>query len=414
MPDPTLLSIVLAALAGVLAAVKRLERADWVLPLPWVDLALAVAFAVTAGAFDDPAWWVAVVAFALGLFGFGFLAGIAALTLIRLPDPELMAMTVVPLLVGFALHHFLRAANGKQLPFEAAERDSARSDLRWSLAARIAPLVPFAFVLGVPLPGGDLTDTAVRLLGAAVIALYLVAVDRIRVALLRPRRRILRAAELNNALVATVLAASPIGAEAVAWWGRAPQPMGWEWYRLVAVVFSVFVVLAVVIGNNMVRGPLLVVVLALGHLARLAVATGLVFTAAIALFHPDRDLLVPAVIGGLPALVIGWLSIRRGMVFRQLADAALLSTLTESKRAAVIDTWVTEKVLVAAPDLSLPDAVGALALRSLADERAQPPWLVRTDEALAVADALLDAVDRRVARDGITDDQVDRARLAAR
>ncbi|GLW94282.1 hypothetical protein Aglo03_50980 [Actinokineospora globicatena] len=416
MVGPTLLSLVLAGLAGLLAVVKRLERADWTKPPPWVDLAAAVAFACTAGLVNDadPGWWVAAAAFVLGLSGFGLLAAVATFSLFRLPDLELMATTAVPLLLGFALHHFLTVGHSAAVQIELAVRDSTRPDARWRFAARVAPLVPFAFVLGVPMPGGDLADTGLRLLGAVMIAVYLAATDRTRAPLLRPRRWSARSAELTGALAVAVLAASPVGAEVVAGWADTPELIGWGWYRALVLAFIAFTVIATLIGRGIAKGPVLLLLIVVGSVTKALVLAALVLTASVVLFHPVSDLLVFAVVGALPAVIVALRSVRRAAVNRQLGDSGLVATLSEVSRDRQIDTWVSERVLGGAPDLSLPDAAGALALRSLTNERAHPPWQVTADQALAVAEDLLAAVDLRVDRDGLVDEQLDRSRLAAR
>ncbi|GAB3745141.1 hypothetical protein GCM10027598_81120 [Amycolatopsis oliviviridis] len=397
MADVTVLPVTLAVAAGVLAAVKRLERSDWTRPLAWLDLVAAVAFGVGAGAvadlLDDGAdWWLAAVALFAGFCGFGLLAAVAAFTLVVFPDSEVMTWAVVPLLFGFATQHFLHTTRGSDVPTEWAVRESGRADKRWRLAARVAPVFPFIPVFAVP--SEALGDTAWRLIGAALLGSYLMAADRLRVRLLRARRWTITCAELNLALVVAVYAASPGGAQLMRWWARADWLSGWRWYLAVVLAFLVLFAVAWVVGNGLVRGPLLMSAAVVGQAGRLAVQFALLLAVCVLMFNPRSDLLVPAVVGVLPAVFFAWKGISKGRVNRQLGDAALLASLSPVARAQVIDGWVQDCVVRPDPDFSLPDAAGALADQARTDPQAIRPWRVDAGQALEIAEELLAAAGR--------------------
>ncbi|GAA2982372.1 hypothetical protein [Actinokineospora diospyrosa] len=418
MPEPTTLSIVLAAAAGLLSIGRRLWRADWTGLPPWLDLAAAVVLGIFADALadtlDEAGWWVVAAALVLGFCGFGFLAGAAALTVLRLPDPGFLSWVVVPLLIGFAFGYFLRTTRGSDLPVAAAAKDGRRPDKRWGLAAVVLPYLPMVCVLAVPLPGGDYGDTAVRIMGAAMVTTYLVDAERTRYALLRPRRWTTRAAEISMVLAYTAFAASPAGERAALWWAETPGLAGWGYYRVVLGAAVVFVALAWLIANQVVRGPLMALAVIGAFATRLVMLAALLLTACVSLFHPHHDLLVMAAVGGLPAALVATRSTRLGLINRQFGDVGMLVALDDATRNRLIDDWVTDTATASPPDLSLSDVAGALAYQTLHKEQPAPPWRPNTAGALGVAEVLLDAVDRRVVAAAVTDERLDRARRAAR
>ncbi|MBM7775253.1 hypothetical protein JOD54_005457 [Actinokineospora baliensis] len=409
MVDPSVLSVVLVVAVGVHAVARRLGAADWARPLPWVDLGLGVLFGIFAGSVADGAGvWVGVAAFVVGFCGFGFLAGVAALTVLRLPDPDLMAWVVVPLLVGFGFGYYLRAVRGKAIPLRAAVSDSAVADKRWRYAALAAPYLSMVVVLLVPMTVSG--HVLARVLGVAVLTIYLIAIDHTRQWLMRPRRWTTRSAELGLALALVAAAASPVGEQVVRWWAATPELTGGGWYWGALITFGVFVVCAGVVGSRVATGPVLALFIVVGLVTRLVMLLALVLTACVALFHPHPDLLFLAAVGGLPAALSSAMAARRGQVSRQFGDVGLLAELNDTVRTRVIDAWAVEVAATRLP-LMLPDAAGALAHQALIEPQPAPPWRVTPDQALAVAADLLDGIDRQLAREPFP--LLNRARIAA-
>ncbi|MEV0236082.1 hypothetical protein [Nonomuraea sp. NPDC050786] len=429
--DPSLIAYVLLDVASLVLLLSRLReaigpsgrgRALYVL-----DLVVALVLLFTAGWFSDlvatlardGALFVVAAGLVAGLTGMAT-TGFVALVMVSIGGngTPVIAWFVTPLLAGAALRNIrLPPEMPPSVTGELTEhidrwfmRPKAY-DVLWGLAARLVCVVPLVFVLLVP---GD-AELRVRIVGAVVMWVMLLAADRARRPLFITHRRAARTTDVGLFLVLLAVAAGPVGELISRWWLAHVSDA--QWYVMLAGASVIMLDAAIRPRFDRWRLSWLMVwarrvIIGLPQVA--LTCSTLPFLIA-GVFHPAQRPLESAFVALLAGLVYAVRSGRNGDGFnRQIADALVLVRATPQERKMLLAGWRNDNffrrrtVRVRTWNYTnLPRMAGVLAQLGAESAHATTavhmtlPWgdLVRLDHTftqkfLRLAEQVLDEVDR--------------------
>ncbi|GAA3867587.1 hypothetical protein GCM10022243_36670 [Saccharothrix violaceirubra] len=315
------------------------------------------------------------------LVALGLVLGLARLSPVGLviavaaaSDPVSTAGFVVPLAVGWFLRE---TVSGRRSP--AAWVNRAFGYVGCALG-----LLPLVLVFAVPLPDASGWQWVARVLGALLMGKLLFDHEVDRWGVLRGRRHGLRAVEIGLVLMGFAVAAGPIGARVVEWWGITTWGLvplvyflaAYAAHRVVRKLRVRFLELCTTCASAAIRGALWLPFLLVG------------------LTQPAHFGLGSAVLYLFVGVVVSPLERHELRSKRHLADLKRLLRADEAEREAALGRWAEDMVgrpyffTYHLPNLAAGVAIGASAGAHPQFAPEEVPGL------LAIARDALDAIGR--------------------